>query len=55
MIEPSYFDYSFQKPIRIDAHKEAMFQKRRSVLLNRAKSRNPTLKQCQSVGVFAFC
>ena len=55
MIEPAHFDHAFQKPVRFDARKEASFKKRRSVLLNRAKSRNPTLKQTQSLGVFAFC
>ena len=55
MIEPSHFDYSFRRPKKLDASRDAYYRGSTSHLLKRAKSRNPTLKQSKSAGGFAFC
>ena len=55
MIEPSHFVRQCTRPIKLDVRRDAYSKSRPSHLLKRAKSRNPTLKQSKSAGVFAFC
>ena len=56
MIEPSFFDRQFKRPLKFDARNNASYYRSTtSQLIKRAKSRNPTLKQSKSAGVFAFC
>ena len=55
MIEPTFFDRQLRRPLKFDAKREAYYKGRKSDLLKRAKSRNPTLEQSKSAGVFAFC
>ena len=53
MIEPSYFVR--ERPLKMDARKDAYFRSGTSQLIRRAKSRNPTIKKNKSAGVFALC
>ena len=53
MIEPSFFVR--ERPLKMDARKDAYYRSGTSQLIKRAKSRNPTIKKNKSAGVFAFC
>ena len=53
MIEPSFFVR--ERPLKMDARKDAYYRSGTSQLIKRAKSRNPTMKKNKSAGVFALC
>jgi len=43
MIEPTFFDRQLKRPLIFDAKREAYYKGRKTEMLKRAKSRNPTL------------